>query len=282
VLFEGHWFLSRWFLFGNYLNIAYVIFLWQPQQQAYPMKKTSFLISAGIVTVILVLISSASGLKPIVNADSNGAEWQLTVAGLVERPSNLSLTEIAAMPQTTVNAALICVDFPGFVVAEGNWTGVRLWLLLEAAGVSPDAVKVVFYAADGYSTDLTVETAMREDIILAYEKDGVPLSETLRLVVPDKWGYKWISQVTGVELVNYDFKGFWESRGYSDTANIAEGSPSQPQPNYPSIPEPTPNYSDPPEITPEFPSVIALLIPLILITLFAVILKKKATKLQTQ
>src|SRR4030042_2911566 len=148
------------------------------------------------------------------------------------------------MPQTTVNAAIICVDFPNNVIVQGNWTGVNLWLLLEPAGVSPDAVKVAFYASDGFSTDLPVETAKREDIILAYEKDGAPLGETLRLVVPGKWGYKWISQVTRIELVDYDFKGFWESRGYSDAADIAGGSPS----------ESTPDYPQPSGIAPEFPS----------------------------
>jgi DMSO/TMAO reductase YedYZ molybdopterin-dependent catalytic subunit len=67
---------------------------------------------------------------------------------------------------------------------------VRLELVLEKAGVSPQAVKVTFYAEDGFTTDLTVTTAMREDIVLAYEKDGKPLPEKLRLAVPSMWGYK--------------------------------------------------------------------------------------------
>ncbi len=124
------------------------------------------------------------------------------------------------MPKSTVNAAIICVDFPGNIVAQGNWTGIKLGTLLEKAKPSSYAIKVAFYAADGYSTDLPVETAMRDNIILAYEKDGVPLND-LRLVVPGKWGYKWISQLTRIELVDYDFLGFWESRGYSDEADIS-------------------------------------------------------------
>ena len=144
----------------------------------------------------------------------------MLVDGFVQRPLNLTFDELVAMPRSTVNAELYCVDAPGILLAEGNWTGVRLGLILEKAGVSPEAVKVAFYAEDGYTTDLTVTTAMREDIILAYEKDGEPLPEKLRLVVPGKWGYKWISRVTHIELVDYDFKGFWESRGYSDEADI--------------------------------------------------------------
>jgi hypothetical protein len=38
----------------------------------------------------------------------------------------------------------------------------------------------------------------------------------LRLVVPGKWGYKWISRLTEISLVDFDFKGTYESQGYSD------------------------------------------------------------------
>jgi DMSO/TMAO reductase YedYZ molybdopterin-dependent catalytic subunit len=66
---------------------------------------------------------------------------------------------------------------------------------------------------------------MREDVIVAYERDGVPLDEKLRLVLPGKWGYKWISRLTHIELVDYDFTGLWEGRGYSDEADIPADSP---------------------------------------------------------
>jgi hypothetical protein len=125
--------------------------------------------------------------------------------------------------------------------------------------ISTAVIKVGFYAADGYSTDLTIETAMRDDIILAYENNGNPLND-LRLVVPGKWGYKWISQVTVIELVNYNFLGRWESQGYSDEANI--GSDDQPKlkdfvpslpassPTPPPATSPSPSPSPPPIASP--------------------------------
>ena len=184
------------------------------------MKKTSAAIAITI-TIVLIIISLAYAFNSLANnaTDNTDADWQLTVTGLVANPLNLSWTEIAAMPRSTVNAAIICVDFPTHIVEQGNWTGVKLRTLLEEATPSADAIKVAFYAADGYSTDLAIETATRDDIILAYEKDGEPLNN-LRLVVPGKWGYKWISQLTHIELVDYDFLGFWESRGYSDEADV--------------------------------------------------------------
>jgi hypothetical protein len=134
---------------------------------------------------------------------------------------------------------------------EGNWTGVKLKTLLEAATPSEAAIKVAFYADDGYSTDLTVETAMRDDIIIAYEKDGATL-DNLRLVVPGKWGYKWINQLTRIELVDYNFLGFWENRGYPDEADVTAGSQSTNQ--LPPVPPKTDNPSPPPTASPEITS----------------------------
>ena len=149
----------------------------------------------------------------------------MVLDGLVESPLDLTLDDLRAMEKTTEYVELYCVDYPTVPVEKGEWTGVRLGLLLEEAGVSPDAIKIAFYADDDYSTDLPVETAMREDVIVAYERDGVPLDEKLRLVLPGKWGYKWISHLTHIELVDYDFTGIWEGRGYSDEADIPEDSP---------------------------------------------------------
>jgi hypothetical protein len=144
----------------------------------------------------------------------------LVVDGLVQSPLSLTFDDLLAMPTSTVYSKLYCVGAPSTPLAEGNWTGVRLGLVLEEAGVSPEAVKVAFYADDGFSTDLPLTTAMRNDIILAYERDGEPLTEDVRLVVPCKWGYKWIEGPTHIELVDYDFLGRYESLGYSDEADI--------------------------------------------------------------
>lgn len=211
------------------------------------MKKTSLLAVTAITVGVLII--SSLGYAPILSASSansndnevssSNSEWQLTVTGLVEHPLNLSWAEIVAMPKSTVNAALVCVDMPNYILAQGDWAGIKLRTLLEKSGISADAIKVGFYAKDGYSTDLTVETAMRDDVILAYEKDGKPLDETLRLVVPGKWGYKWIAQVSGIELFNYNFLGVWESKGYSDEAVTSTGSGQALPPSAEAAPSPT-------------------------------------------
>lgn len=185
---------------------------------------------AVIVVVLAIVVGAASyaaltSLTPEPTAPNPdpSAGSVLLVDGSVQRSLNLTMDEITAMPGSTVDAEIYCLPSPGssgFLVEEGNWTGVRLGLVLRRAGVSPEAVKVAFYAEDGFIADLDMATAMREDVILAYEKDGKPLREKLRLVVPGNWGYKWIKMLTHIELMNYDFKGTYESRGFPDNAEI--------------------------------------------------------------
>jgi DMSO/TMAO reductase YedYZ molybdopterin-dependent catalytic subunit len=111
--------------------------------------------------------------------------------------------------------------------AKIHWRGVLVRDLLDAAGVSPEARSVVFSAADGYTTSYPVEYFYDNDIILAYQMNGVTLPPErgfpFQLVAEDKWGYKWCKWVTGIELTSdADPGGFWEDRGYSNTGNRDE------------------------------------------------------------
>ena len=183
----------------------------------------TILVVAVFVGVVYYLSLSPPATDSSPTSPTKDFEWSLLVDGFVQRPLNLTLNELVAMPRSTVYAELYClpaVGSSGVLVDHGNWTGVRLELVLEKAGVSPQAVKVAFYAEDGFTTDLTVTTAMCEDIVLAYKKDGKPLPEKLRLTVPNMWGYKWIKWLIHIEVVDYDFKGRYESRGFPDNAEI--------------------------------------------------------------
>lgn len=175
---------------------------------------------AGVV-YYLSLQASSPNLPP-----TQDSAWTLLVDGLVQRPLNLSLEDIMAMPRSTVYAEIYCLPYAdaqtGVLVDSGNWTGVRLGFILEKAGFSPEAVKVAFYADDGFTSDLVITKAMCKDIILAYEKDDEPLPETLRLAAPGMWGYKWIKWLIRIEVVDYDFRGTYESRGFPDGAEIPE------------------------------------------------------------
>ncbi len=52
--------------------------------------------------------------------------------------------------------------------------------------------------------------------MLPYEQ-GFPL----RLVVPERLGYKWIKWITTIEVISGEYEGYWESRGYSNEADAS-------------------------------------------------------------
>jgi len=175
----------------------------------------------------------------------------LTITGLVQNPQNLTLAQIEAMPQTSEYAELYCVDAPDSPLIEGNWIGVQLSYLLQLANVSPQAIKVAFYATDNYTTDLTVMKATNDNTVLvAYQENGAPLNG-LRLVVPNCFGYKWINNLTQISLVDYNFLGTNELGGYSDEAGVTDvrGIPDTvitPAPTIPPNPTAMPLPTNPP------------------------------------
>ena len=167
------------------------------------MEKRLFQISLLLIIFGLVWFGSLRGVlgsefsSAPNDAMMGDSEWRLLVYGSVHRPLNLTFNELVAMPRSTLFAELYCNYI---LVTNGYWTGVRLGIVLEKAGLDPQAMNVAFYATDGYTTTLPVATAMREDVIIAYELDGDPLPETLRLVVPGENGALWISMITQITL----------------------------------------------------------------------------------
>lgn len=183
-----------------------------------PIKKKLVLISIvtiGILVLAGLLVTTGLGAH---GAGVIGPGILISITGSVDQTFNLTQNNSRARAIVTVTAELICVDGPSY--GTHNWTGIRLSELLDEAGVQASAVKVGFHAPDGYTTDLTLQDAARQDVIIAFEKDGVPLKEKTRLIVPGMWGYKWISGIDQITLYDYDFRGKWESKGYSDDASI--------------------------------------------------------------
>ncbi len=148
--------------------------------------------------------------------------WELKIDGLVETPLVLSYQNITALPSKSVTAKLKCVEGPS---GTAVWKGVKLKTVLDLAVPKPNAEEVIFYAADDYSSSLELDDATADDVLLAYEMNGETLPADhgypLRLVVPGKAGYKWVKWLERIEVVDYDYKGYWESRGWDDDADLA-------------------------------------------------------------
>lgn len=145
--------------------------------------------------------------------------WRLRVNGLVQAEMSLSLEDLLSRPAEERLVELPCVE--GWS-ETALWKGVQLSALLEEAGLHEDAETVVFFSPGGYTTSLSVEDIRETDPLLAYQVNGEPLPREqgypLRLVVPGRLGYKWIKWVVAIQAIRGEYKGYWESYGYSNQA----------------------------------------------------------------
>jgi len=151
--------------------------------------------------------------------------YALRITGLVDNTQTYSYDEVVGdfQPHKKV-VRLDCVE--GWSVTI-FWEGVLVRDLIAEANPSPNATVVIFHAYDGYTTSFPLDYILENDIIMAYTMNNVTLPPErgfpFELVAESKWGYKWIKWITEIELsddVNY--RGYWESRGYSKTGNLNE------------------------------------------------------------
>jgi hypothetical protein len=178
-----------------------------------------------VMFTILLLIVSSIALMPVqsvsaVLQDSN----VVRIFGLVSKPLNLTYSQLTSFPMVSEVARLQCVV--GIPDVTYNWTGIPLFYLLTLVETRPDAYKIVTRGSDGFSSDLVMDDALKPTTILALGANGTGLPEIsgikglFRLVVPHKWGYKWVADVTEIEVVNSDYKGTYESSGWGDQADV--------------------------------------------------------------
>jgi DMSO/TMAO reductase YedYZ molybdopterin-dependent catalytic subunit len=167
--------------------------------------------------------------------------WRLHVRGLVGRSLTLDLPTLRSMSRRTVRVTMECagngrvglhprpVSQPWLVEAVGtaDWTGVPLREVLTAAQVRPEAVDVVFTGADhgvergveqNYQRSLEVAEAGDEDVLLAYEMNGLPLppqhGAPVRLVVPGWYGMAHVKWLVDLEVAGEPFEGYQQAVAY--------------------------------------------------------------------
>ena len=153
--------------------------------------------------------------------DIDPAAYRLRIGGLVSEPRSLSLADLKALPRTEQVSDFHCVT--GWSVDGVRWAGVKMTDLLTHVGAKDSAGAVHFTSAEvPYDDSLTRKQAELDDVILAYEMDGAPISRPhgapVRLVMPKMYGYKSVKWVTRIELEATPRDGFWETHGYDADA----------------------------------------------------------------
>jgi DMSO/TMAO reductase YedYZ molybdopterin-dependent catalytic subunit len=167
--------------------------------------------------------------------EADETSWALSIGGLVRRPLEVSMADLRARPSVTLPVTMECagngrarlsprpISQPWLTEAIGTaeWTGTPLRPLLEEAGIRDEAVELVFAGADrgiqgeveqNYERSLTLDDAMRDDVILAYAMNGGPIPPQhgfpLRLLVPGWYGMTSVKWLTRITAVAEPFEGF--------------------------------------------------------------------------
>jgi len=171
-------------------------------------------------------------LMPISSQGNNAIEgtqyidkesYRLEISGLVNRSQNLSYEELLALPAYSEVVYMPCVEGWGFYA---KWTGFRVTDMLNRSGLQPGADYVVFHTAEGYSTGLPLDYLRDNAILMAYGLNDVTLPPErgfpLQLVAKGRYGYKWAKWITKIEVTDREQRGYWETRGYSNSARVGE------------------------------------------------------------
>ncbi len=153
----------------------------------------------------------------------NRTAYRLKVIGLVAKEISWSYDELLGLPAYSEVAYMPCVEGWGF---NAKWTGFRVIDLLNRSGLKAGAKYAVFYTADNYSTGLPLDYLRDNNILMAYGINDVTLPPErgfpFQLIAKDRYGYKWAKWITKIDITDKKVLGYWESRGYSDSAKTGE------------------------------------------------------------
>jgi DMSO/TMAO reductase YedYZ molybdopterin-dependent catalytic subunit len=149
------------------------------------------------------------------------SDWSLTIDGAVEEKVTLDWAAFQALPQTEDVSDFHCVTT--WSLMDSQWKGVQLSTLVALARPSDKATHLMAHAYDGYTTNVPLSEALKDDVLLVYEWNGEPLPREhggpVRMITPQLYAWKGAKWINRLELMVGNRRGFWEERGYSDTAD---------------------------------------------------------------
>ena len=166
--------------------------------------------------------------------------WKLKVGGNTEKELQLSIDDLKKFEKVTYTAVIQCSGngrslfeprVPGGQWGNGamgnvTWSGSRLKDIINTAGIKSGSVDVSFNGLDtgtlptvpDFIKSLPVDKAMEEDIIVAYEMNGEPLTMLngfpARLIVPGWYATYWVKSLSEITVLSKPFEEFWMKPAY--------------------------------------------------------------------
>jgi DMSO/TMAO reductase YedYZ molybdopterin-dependent catalytic subunit len=142
-------------------------------------------------------------------------DWELVITNNSgDQQRRWDWNRFRALPSATVTVDLHCVTH--WSKLGTRWEGVSLDTLLE--GLDPSAGFALVSSYGGYSTNLALEDLTDDRAWIAFGHDGQELEPEhggpARLLVPHLYLWKSAKWVRGIQLLDTDEPGFWESLGY--------------------------------------------------------------------
>jgi DMSO/TMAO reductase YedYZ molybdopterin-dependent catalytic subunit len=163
------------------------------------------------------------GEQPDVALDA----WKLEVTGRVENPVTLTWTDFLALPQVDDVSDFHCVTT--WSRYDNHWRGVRFRTIAELVVPTDEARFVLCTGYDfapgsyiPYTTNVPLARALEDDVLLVHAWEGRPLPREhggpCRMITPKLYAWKGAKWIRKIEFLADDHKGFWEIRGYSNSA----------------------------------------------------------------
>ena len=144
------------------------------------------------------------------------ATWRFQVNGLVEEEKSWSWDEFLALGNASQVNDIHCVT--RWSKLDTHWTGVPFKDVFAQLALQPGADFVIIHCYGGYTTNMRLDELLDDDVMFAYEFEGQPLEPDhggpMRLVVPKLYFWKSAKWIRGLEFVDRNKPGFWESYGY--------------------------------------------------------------------
>jgi DMSO/TMAO reductase YedYZ molybdopterin-dependent catalytic subunit len=157
------------------------------------------------------------GIRPEISLD----EWTLKIGGKVENPVTLSWKDFMALPQFKDTSDFHCVTT--WSQYDMEFEGVAFFTIADLVRPKPEATHVFFKSYDGYSTNNPLDVCMDDDVLIAHSWNGKPLTKDhggpARVIIPKRYAWKGAKFIREITFLDRDILGFWEVRGYSNTAD---------------------------------------------------------------